>query len=534
MSGFLLAVLLLLQAPAKGTIRGSVVAADNGAPVAGVSVFAMPPVGATSPGIEPVMTTTDVQGRFELAVAPGSYVVAVDDTEAAGFARQAYGAAQSGLTGMLSASPIAVAAGQSQQGIIIRLVRSGSISGRILGARGEPFVDGEIRVRRVIYDPSGRRMLSGERMPFPVNDRGEFRVFGVDPGMVYLTAGPQFGREVGRYADLTYYPREADVSTAKPIDFKPGANVTNIDIQLLPRPPVHVIRGRVVDARTGQPPTQRALFWLLPRDREVGSLRAPSVRYGEGGSFEISDVAEGQYWISARLGDTMPLFAAQRIDIRDGDVAGLVMAFARNVSVSGRVRAEVPLGSSLRVQLDTVRNNAYQMNMANAVAPVPVGADGTFTVSELPPGEYLVKLTGLPDGTYAKEARIEAVDALNEPVTIGSTTPARLEIALGSARGQIEGRLINAEQQPVAKAEVVLVPDKLRARPDFYKTAMTDASGRFVIRGIVAGDYKVFAWETLQAYRYFDPGFVAQFENQGEPVRVTEEASKNVTVRQIR
>jgi hypothetical protein len=79
----------------------------------------------------------------------------------------------------------------------------------------------------------------------------------------------------------------------------------------------------------------------------------------------------------------------------------------------------------------------------------------------------------------------------------------------------------------------VLVPERDRQRADLYKTAASDAAGRFVLRSIPPGDYRVFGWEALESYAYFDPELLRRVEAQGIPVRVSESAGNSLTLKII-
>lgn len=227
------------------------------------------------------------------------------------------------------------------------------------------------------------------------------------------------------------------------------------------------------------------------------------------------------------------LFAFQRITVRGADVSGVSLTFAPSVQVSGRVKTEGALPSGVFVQLDVVRNGSFPMNMGASPRAVAVNSDGTFSIPEVPQGEYRVKVSGLPAGVQAKEARLGAVDALVDAVSIGAAPPERMEISVVRADGRVQGQLVNAQNQPVANAQVVLIPNTARGRVDLYKTATSDASGGFNLTGLLPGEYKAFSWASLTPFRYFDQEFVASVENRGEPVLVEEGTTKNITVRRI-
>ena len=49
---------------------------------------------------------------------------------------------------------------------------------------------------------------------------------------------------------------------------------------------------------------------------------------------------------------------------------------------------------------------------------LPLNTDGTFTLTNVMPGEYRAQVLGLPVDYYVKEARIEQTDVLNTPWVI--------------------------------------------------------------------------------------------------------------------
>src|SRR6185436_11542325 len=103
-----------------------------------------------------------------------------------------------------------------------------------------------------------------------------------------------------------------------------------------------------------------------------------------------------------------------------------------------------------------------------------------------------------------KDARLGQQDVL-QGVTIGDDANESLEITLSPNAGQLDGMLTDASLKPVAGAQAVLIPDRSPGRRDLYRTAVTSTDGRFTLRGITPGDYRLFAWEDLEPYAYFDP-----------------------------
>ena len=79
----------------------------------------------------------------------------------------------------------------------------------------------------------------------------------------------------------------------------------------------------------------------------------------------------------------------------------------------------------------------------------------------------------------------------------------------------------------------MLVPDRARYRTDLYRTANTDPNGRFTFASVSPGDYKVYSWESIDDYAWFDPDILSRSGDRGRVVHVTETSSESVDVRII-
>src|SRR2546428_247919 len=165
--------------------------------------------------------------------------------------------------------------------------------------------------------------------------------------------------------------------------------------------------------------------------------------------------------------------------------------------------------------------------------PVYNPADGTFTLKDVMAGEYILSVVLLPPTYYIKQALYDGSDVLNGPLLVTSSGPGALTIVLSSKGGQVTGTVVDAKRLPARGVQAVLVPDEHRDRAELYKTAMTDDAGRITLTGIAPGNYKLFAWEALEPYAYYDPKVIERFEQQGTPVHVTETSTVNVDVRVI-
>jgi len=161
-------------------------------------------------------------------------------------------------------------------------------------------------------------------------------------------------------------------------------------------------------------------------------------------------------------------------------------------------------------------------------------ADGTVVVENVYDGSYRLRISGFPEQYYVKSARVGGSDVLESGLTISrSQPPAHLEIVLSSDGGRVDGSVLQ-EQQPVSGALVVLAPDPPhREREEMYSVKATDAFGHFSLLGLPPGDFKLFAWETVQGTNYTDPDFFKAFEDHGTPVHIGEGQQQTVQLEVI-
>jgi hypothetical protein len=559
---FSVAVLLaFLQAatPQTGGIEGIVVRTGTNEPLEGTELRITPI--AVQAGNDVPMPTTDKDGRFSVSgLAPGRYLAMAMK---GGYAAQIYGSRQTGITGLAgignreqdlaaAGALINVVAGEVVRGVVIRLTPSATISGRVLGATGEPLVAMQVELLPVTFDASGRRYLI-PLTQVDTDDRGEYRLFNVEPGRYYVSvrwtpvsvARQEVNAEL-RTVDATgsngqryapaFYPGTPDLSRASIIEVKAGETLSAVDILMRPPAPrpMRQVRGRIVDSTTGQPPPPNApsSFAMIPRDTEyLNSLPTFDPHLMPDGSFELRDVPEGSYWFVVRVTSARTTAGTGRtavvpVNLVGGDIEGITVSLLPVISISGRATLDgMPWTSAdadnFQVRLTASRAGPFTMNMAPNPSPAFFQADGSFLITNVNPGEYELIFSGLPADAYVQEARFGGQDALMQSLTLNGTNPGLLDVTVSTRSGQLTGVVIDRDRKPVPDVEAVLIPVGIR-RADRHKTARTDASGRFLMRGIAPGDYRVYAWENIERFRYFDEEFVRQFDAAGKSVRVEE------------
>jgi len=167
-------------APTTGTgmILGQVVTGDAGTPVrrARVTLTGQELRGQRS-------TMTDDEGRFVFTLLPaGRYTITASK---AGYVNIAFGAKGPGRAG----TPIQLADGQKLDSKPMSLPKGGVVTGIVLDENGEPAPGTPVRAMRQVIRTGEKRLESAGTDT--TDDRGMYRVYGLQPGQYVVYAQPR-------------------------------------------------------------------------------------------------------------------------------------------------------------------------------------------------------------------------------------------------------------------------------------------------------------------------------------------------------
>jgi hypothetical protein len=309
--------------------------------------------------------------------------------------------------------------------------------------------------------------------------------------------------------------------------------MSSIDFVLVPNHVVSV-RGTVLNAMTGRPAKGSSVA-LQPSDpvSAVLGLNPFNAVADANGSFEIDNVIPDSYVVVANLEDqSRQYFARQNVYVGTTAVDNLSLVVSPGVSVPGRV---IYVGQADARPLET---SVWLRSGDDSFSPgrsAPLNADETFVAKNVPPGIYQVDVRPTCSTCYLKSTKIAGVDVLQDGLDLTAGAPrGSLDIVVSAAGGFVSGTVADNDDQPMAGAMVVLVPDPgQRKQIRLYKESTTDQYGGFKLQGIAPGDYKVFAWEGGQDVAYRDPEFLKAIDNLGAEVSVQESAGTAVRLKII-
>jgi hypothetical protein len=519
------------ESPAS--IDGTVMSKATGQPLRRAQVLLKP---AEAGGA--IVQTTDDSGKFAFPkVTPGHYSIAIQ--------RDGYLPLQAGSIGSYKMPPFfTVRPGEAIHSFDFRMVPWGVIGGKVKFDDAEPAVNVAVQLYREYYlkGRHGWAVAATTR----TNDRGEYRVHGLEPGSYYIAALYQpptrppnseeqrrtdaSGKPVAElsYA-VTFYPEVQKLADAVAVRISPGQEVDGMDIFLTL---VHTvrIRGRVTSALSGQvvPGPSITLRW---NDADnTGSVSAPvDVSYDSHNNFQIKGVTPGPYLIViAGADEGTALTGRTPIHVGDSDIEELEIVIGPErkwkgtISVEGDESTKLP---GLVVAFEPRRGTAF---------PSRAQVSGTrdFSVPFLPQEIYDLEVLNAPDDTYLKSVLVGNSErlVLGLEASPGADPPPAV-VVLSTKGGQVFGKAVTTDSMIVASgASVLLIPDPPNNRSQAYRFAYADEYGNFLIRGVPPGRYVVVAWLDQPPCEVYNPDDLAACKANGVPVTAIESTVQTVQV----
>lgn len=444
---------------------------------------------------------------------------------------------------------LTLTAGQEVNDLQIRLQAAAVLHGRVTDEDGDPMAGAEVSAMRQTFAAGHRHweQVGSER----TNDLGEYRIANLPAGNVYVSLNPPpdfkslidsgggtgdargsgaTDKTTGTTYQTTYYPGTSDRSQATPIQLHAGDEFP-VNFSLTPSPSLS-ITGQVVNL----PPRTSATIMLQSRDFR---LVTSGTEVHKDGSFVIRDVSPGSYTVLAMVdGSSVPMMARQTLEIGSSNVDGLRLTPQPGTAVRGHLRVD---SNGKRFDPDQVYlvlepadsdDDQLAMSGTRFSNIAHLRPDGEFLWSDVPPGNYYVQILGNGSGTnedwFVKSVMAGGREVNDSGLNVSGGTVV-LDLVASASGAVIEGVVTDSSSRPVANAVVVAVPEaRMRARVDQYRHSVTDQMGHFRLRGIRAGSFTLFAWESVEGQSYYNPEFLKNYEGQGTSVHTSEGEHKAV------
>lgn len=451
-------------APKPGSLEGTIVNSVTGQPVKKAKLV------ISSRG-NAYMAISDAGGQFRITgVAPASYNVRV---ECPGYVSQA----------AIVGKTVRVAEEQAVTGFVFKLTPYGVISGKVVNPDGDPIAGIGVYLVRTYYE-NGHKHANRIGDGADTDDRGEYRIFDVPAGSYYLAAdSPLWNSNRRNHSDQLeqtyarmFFPGTADLTGATLVKMTPGADLPGMDFHLS-RVPVFHIRGRAVDAESGEPVSGSSVD-VRACDPGLTSF-ADSPPTLPNGTFDIAE-PPGFYCLTVkrRVG-AQYLVGMNPVVVSNKDLNDVAIVMQPAVDIPGTFVYEGPPAvesAGIRVSFSDSQN-------------VETKPGNRFLVHQAEPGPHELRFQ-LPAGYYVKSISYGGNDVSSGEFQVTGASP--LTVTLASDSGRVAVTVQDADGNPAVAAVVWAAPEE--GRHYWFGVTRTQAGGLATIDGMAPGKYQVFVW----------------------------------------
>ena len=373
---------------------------------------------------------------------------------------------------------------------------------------------------------------------------------GLPPAVLVAPAPATAGSEPAGYASV-YYPGTAQLSNAVIVNVDADTERLGVDVVAQP-----VRAGHVSGTVVGIPPGPVN----VTATHEDGSIRTTTTRgqisvYGDGdarelgqiagtsvdqmGRFVIRNLAPGRYTILAQVGQaltsvqrptfetgsagtggprlppvpppSMPvLWGRAAVEVDGQTVPEVTLTLQPGRTISGRVVYEGASLSGLSRPPVQVTATAALDAPQGFIGRAPQGQtepDGRFMLTGVVPGRYTLRASG-----SVKSAIVNGADSLDFPFTVEEDRDiANVVITMSDQLAELSGTVMRPSGTPASDYTVVIAPSDSRywlPGSRRVQASRPTSAGRFVFRGLPAGEYLLAAVTDVEPGGHYDPAFL--------------------------
>ncbi|MBA3243009.1 MAG: carboxypeptidase regulatory-like domain-containing protein [Acidobacteria bacterium] len=482
------------EAPAS--VSGRVTNGEKGLP--GIEVILTPP----DPGSRikaAARATSDAEGRFRLTgVPPGRYqLMAV---------APAY--VVSDMTGWPPGRTVNLSPGDAVEDFNFTLTRGGVITGRVTDSEGKPVIAEQVQIASA-DESKGQQFSSMGGPGRTTDDRGIYRIYGLAAGRYRVSVGQD--RNSGmirmggprRFYRRTFHPDATEREKAKVVEVTEGGETEDVDISVAKASRTFKAEGRFVSAETGRPvpDVQFGYGTVNAEAKRIGAFGFTGQKTNARGEFQVEQLAPGRYAVFGIGGDQEVDWYSDTatFEIDDDDVTGIEVKIHRGSTLSGVVHIEGVRDRAMLAKLLQEANITASVDARNELsAPrwgrAKLAPDGSFLLRGLRPGKLRLSMGWPPvKGLSLLRVEREGIEQ-REGVEIAEgaqVSGVRVVLAYGSSviRGQVNitGGALAQGARLIVSARRASATDG----PPAMRPVEVDTRGRFVLEGLMAGEYEL-------------------------------------------
>ncbi len=526
-------LLLLCPTVWASRIEGVVVDSSTLLPLKRVQVALRPLVaGATAQATE-----TDEHGHFSLLdIEGGKYSFLVG--------RDGYLPTSIGKRGGVRIPAVFnISKADDLTGITFQLQRWALVTGKIKYDDAEPATGVLVQFYREFHTRgrTGFAVAGSDR----TNDLGEYRVRGLAPGEYFVAAIYNQSRLVPDATmqprldpngqplpetgyTTTFFPHTTAMAEASTVKLSAGQEVGGVDIYLELARKLRV-RLTVSSGLSGQVLRQPGIKFVQLIGASSEGLPIDLTRtYKPGAPFtDVSGLTPGRYIIIVdAIEKDSRLISRYPVTLGEADIDDLSLIAKPEKIWGGSI---ITLGDR-QSEGQGLRLTFEPRSATNPGLSPEIDADGTFHVSLIPDETYDIYADGLSGDTYLRSVRVGESEYLASGLAGVIAPDTRIQVILSTEGSKIVGAAYTEQGEFASGATVALIPTPPRGHMQAYRGASADEYGRFQIRGVPPGQYRLYAFLDEPPCDFYSSDPVAVCPG-GEPMIIEPGGQYGVAVR---
>jgi hypothetical protein len=436
-----------------------------------------------------------------------------------------------------------IVVGPSMSRVVLELEPETVISGRVIGENGRPLEGVTVGVDIVVV-VDGRKKLLPESSSPPTDEDGHFSISNLAAGRYYVSVSTgsfpakdtQGNAPTMLYPAVVYYGGVTDLAASTPVDLVAGQRA---ELQFtLSKVPAYTVAGRVIasDEWRNFPFISNSQGQALSfkRDGDNGKNDAAVTAWDPtSGEFEFGKVPAGTYTLLFLGPDQQS--STQKITITR-DIKDLKLSPKPFSHIGMTVYREFSTSQPSCWYEKPGQGAEPSRCLDPGVAARPISLDdegvgwGTLarslTLDSMAPGKYLIEAQATHGG-YVQSVRSGSVDLLRQALTVPEDgTVAPIEVVLRDDSANVKVRVRGG-----TPGEAVHI---LALREDNLLPAFRPVSGHsdqeIHLPPLAPGQFRVFAFDSLDDLQYNSPGVLAQYASKASTVTLSANENRSLTI----
>jgi len=402
-------------------------------------------------------------------------------------------------------------------------MKGGVITGTVVTAAGAPVVAVPVRAF-MIRDNNGQPPRYGGPLRVrTTDDRGVYRIYGLNAGTYVVSAGGGGGFNVNAYdSDTPTFAPSSTRDTAMEVNVRSGEEAANVDIRYRGEPG-HTISGSAIDSTAATTPSGFTIF-LSATSSGLSQWSDSSYQPPGSRGFSFYGVADGDYDLVAQSyfpGGEFALSEPRRVKVRGAEITGIELTTKPLGSIAGRVTLEESKAPECKGKrrplfgetLITPWHNEKNATKDQPQFPWSLGApaspdnQGDFILRNLASGQYRFNTRPFAKYWYLQSISLRSsaaattkttqanrpIDAARNWVTVKSgDRVSGLIITLAEGAASLKGQIKLAEGQKLPpRLFIYLVPAESEKAEDVLRffAVLVAADGSFALNNLTPGRY---------------------------------------------